>query len=91
MNLNKYYLDKKIKNKPNQKNNYIINLKKANAIINRRINDLKKFMLLKNNIKIKKEKKKINEFKYQFEKQNKLQKSSILKKPKKFLIGSPII
>ena len=91
LNLNKYYLDKKIKNKPNQKNNYIINLKKANAIINRRINDLKKFMLFTNNIEIKKEKEKINEFKYQFEKQNKLQKSSILKKPKKFLIGSPII
>ena len=48
-------------------------------------------MLFTNNIEIKKEKEKINEFKYQFEKQNKLQKSSILKKPKKFLIGSPII
>ncbi len=91
LNLNKYYLDKKIKNKPNQKNNYIINLKKANAIINRRINDLKKFMLFTNNIEIKKEKEKINEIKYQFEKQNKLQKSSILKKPQKLLIGSPII
>ena len=84
-------MDKKIKNKPNQKNNYIINLKKANAIINRRINDLKKFMLFTNNIEIKKEKEKINEIKYQFEKQNKLQKSSILKKPQKLLIGSPII
>ena len=91
LNLNKYYLDKKIKNKPNQKNNYIINLKKANAIINRRINDLKKFMLFTNNIEIKKEKEKINEIKYPFEKQNKLQKSSILKKPKKLPIGSPII
>ncbi len=48
-------------------------------------------MLFTNNIEIKKEKEKINEIKYQFEKQNKLQKSSILKKPQKLLIGSPII
>ncbi len=54
-------MDKKIKKKLNQNNNYIINLKKANVIINRRINDLKKFMLFTNNIEIKKEKEKIND------------------------------
>ena len=91
LNLNNYYEDKKIKNKLNQKNNYIINLKKNNLIINRRINDLKKFMLFTNNIQIKNEKEKKNNRKSPFEKPSKFQKSSILKKAKKLPIGSPII
>ena len=90
LNLNKYYEDKKIKKYINQKDN-IKNLKKNNFIINRRTNDLKKFMLFTNNIQTKNENDKKDNIKTTFEKQNKLQKSSILKKTKKLPIGSPII